>query len=159
MKKIIILVSLYLFINVHAYAAPDVVDMKLKSIDGSSDKLSNYRGKWVVVNFWATWCPPCVEEMPELQAFHDEHKNTNGVVLGVNNESVSDKKLKQFLDDYFITYPIYTSKPRYNTEVGPIPGLPTTYLVSPQGTVEARQVGGVTKEMLERFIANWKPKS
>jgi len=90
--------------------------------------------------------------------FHDDHKDTDGVVIGINSEDVSNEKLLKFLDDYFITYPNYVSKPTYKTELGSLPGLPTTYLVSPKGTVEARQVGGVTKEMLEHYIENWKEK-
>jgi len=132
------------------------VDMDLTKIDGSIDKLSQYKGKWVVVNYWATWCPPCVEEMPELQAFHDDHHETDAVVIGINSEKVEDAKLLKFLDDYFITYPSYVSQPAYETALGTLPGLPTTYLVSPKGNVEARQVGGITKEMLENYIENWK---
>jgi len=134
------------------------VDMDLTKIDGSKDKLSNYKGKWIIVNYWATWCPPCVEEMPELQAFHDDHKDTNAVVIGINSEEVADEKLLKFLDDYFITYPSYVSKPAYKTPLGTLPGLPTTYVISPTGNLEAKQVGGVTKEMLENFINNWKEK-
>ena len=60
-----------------------------------------------------------------------------------------------FLDDYFITYPIFTSPPVQESALGDIPGLPTTFLVSPQGEVVARQVGGVTREMIEKFIQKW----
>ncbi len=131
------------------------VDMDLERIDGSIDKLSQYKGKWVVVNYWATWCPPCVEEMPELQAFHDERHEKDAVVIGINSEDVSDEKLLKFLDDYFITYPSYVSEPTYKTALGSLPGLPTTFLISPSGNIEARQVGGITKEMLDNFIDNW----
>jgi len=132
------------------------VDMELKKMDGSIDHLSQYKGKWVIVNYWATWCPPCVEEMPELQAFHDDHKDKDAVVIGINTENVSDEKLNAFLDDYFITYPSYVSKPVYNTALGPIQGLPTTFVISPKGNLEAKQTGGVTKEVIENFINNWK---
>ncbi len=149
--KLIIIVAASLFT-----ASIWAVDMELNKMDGTMDKLSQYKGKWVVVNYWATWCPPCIEEMPELQAFHDDHQDKDAVVIGINSEDVSDKKLLKFLDDYFITYPSYVSKPSYRTALGSLPGLPTTYLISPKGTVEARQVGGITKEMLETFIDNWK---
>lgn len=132
------------------------VDMELKKMDGTIDVLSQYKGKWIVVNYWATWCPPCIEEMPELQGFHDDHKDKDAVVIGINSENVSNEKLSKFLDDYFITYPSYVSKPSYKTDIGSLPGLPTTFLISPKGNVEAKQVGGVTKEMLEKFINNWK---
>ena len=134
------------------------LDMKLNNLDGGMDNLQDYRGKWVVVNYWATWCPPCREEMPELQAFHDDHADSDGVVLGINTEVMDNEAIKTFLDDYFITYPNYRSGPVSKSELGGIPGLPTTFLVSPAGTVEARQVGAVTREMIENFIDKWEAK-
>ncbi|MDJ0881193.1 MAG: TlpA disulfide reductase family protein [Gammaproteobacteria bacterium] len=134
------------------------VDMDLPRLGGGNDRLSDYNGKWVVVNYWATWCPPCREEMPELQAFHDEHHETKGVVLGINTEVLSHDAIQAFLEDYFITYPNYATGPTSSSELGDIPGLPTTFLVSPEGQVEARQVGAVTREMIENFIKKWEAK-
>lgn len=130
-------------------------EMELPRLGGGSDQLSDYQGKWVVVNYWATWCPPCREEMPELQAFHDQHKDTDGVVLGINTEVLGHDAIKAFLEDYFITYPNYVAGPTSESVLGGIPGLPTTFLVSPSGSVEARQVGPVTLEMIENFINKW----
>lgn len=132
------------------------VEMTLTALDGSTRQLSDYEGKWVVVNYWATWCRPCVTEMPELQGFHDDNVG-KAVVIGINLELVSNDQLRQFLDDISITYPIFTSKPVRQSELGDIPGLPTTFLVSPQGKVVATQVGMVTREMIENFIRKWKP--
>ncbi len=153
MLKIIFL-CLFQFFSLSALA----VDMELKDLDGKIEKLSNYRGKWVVVNYWATWCPPCREEMPELQAYHDDHSQLDGVVLGLNTEVLDNEKVKEFLEDYFITYPNFSVGPVSKTTLGEIPGLPTTYLVSPQGEPVARQVGGVTREMIEDFIKKWEAK-
>lgn len=128
------------------------VDMKLKGVDGSIQDLSDFKGSWVVVNYWATWCLPCIEEMPELQSFHDAYEKRGAIVIGINTERVSKEQLLGFLDNFFITYPIFTSPPIQESTLGNIPGLPTTFLVSPQGEVVARQVGGVTREMIEKFI-------
>ncbi len=129
------------------------VEMPLTDTHGNKVNLSSYQGKWIVVNYWATWCPPCIIEMPELQAFHDRHAATDdAIVLGINTELIGEQQLQQFLDDYFITYPIFVSKPTQQSELGLIPGLPTTFLVTPQGKVVARQVGPVTEEMIEQFI-------
>ena len=108
-----------------------------------------------MVNYWATWYPPCIEEMPELQSFHDAYEKRGAMVIGINTELVDKGRLLGFLDDYFITYPVYTSPPLQESALGIIPGLPTTFIVSPQGNVVARQVGGVTREMIEKFIRNW----
>lgn len=133
------------------------VDMSLSDIDGNQVNLNSFKGKWIVVNYWATWCPPCIEEMPELQSFHDAHADTDALVIGINHELIGRQQLLTFLDDYFITYPVYTSKPTLQSELGLIPGLPTTFLISPEGEVVARQVGPVTREMIEQFIGNWQP--
>jgi thiol-disulfide isomerase/thioredoxin len=137
--------------------AVQAVDMPLVALDGSKHNLNQYRGKWLVVNYWATWCPPCIVEMPELQSFHDEHVDKDAMVIGINSELISQDRLQTFLEDYFISYPIFVSKPAQQSELGLIPGLPTTFLVTPQGKVVARQVGPITQEMIEQFIHNWVP--
>jgi thiol-disulfide isomerase/thioredoxin len=131
--------------------------MPLVALDGSKHNLNQYQGKWLVVNYWATWCPPCIGEMPELQSFHDEHSDKDAMVLGINAETISQNRLQTFLEDYFISYPVFMSKPGEQSELGLIPGLPTTFLVTPQGEVVARQIGPVTREMIEQFIQNWTP--
>ena len=132
------------------------VDMPLTDLNGNQVNLKSFRGKWVVVNYWATWCPPCITEMPELQSFHDDHHDTNAIVIGINTEYIGRQRLSSFLEDYFITYPVFVSEPTQESELGLIPGLPTTFLVTPEGEVVARQVGPVTREMIEQFIDNWK---
>ena len=134
------------------------IDMPLTDINGNKVNLASYQGKWVVVNYWATWCPPCIEEMPELQSFHDEHVNKDAIVIGINTELIGKQQLQSFLEDYFITYPVFRSKPTQQSELGLIPGLPTTFLVTPEGEVVARQVGPVTRDMIEQFMNNWQPK-
>ncbi len=131
------------------------IDMPLKKIDGTLDNLNDFKGNWVVVNYWATWCPPCLAEMPDLQAFHDKHADRGAMVIGINAENLAHDQLEDFLDSYFITYPVYSSPLAQRSELGSVPGLPTTFLVSPEGKVAARQVGGVTSEMIENFINKW----
>ncbi len=131
------------------------VDMSLTDVNGNLVNLQSYRGKWLVVNYWATWCPPCIAEMPELQSFHDDHHEHSALVIGINTEHIGKGQLSRFLDDYFITYPVFVSEPTERSELGLIPGLPTTFLVTPEGEVVARQVGPVTRDMIEQFIANY----
>lgn len=129
-------------------AQAESVDFTLPDMKGVEHKLSDYQGKWVVVNYWATWCPPCLTEIPELVDFHEDHKERDAVVLGVNFEDISLNGLKQFSEEYFMNYPVLRTKPGPNSSLGPIPGLPTTYLVSPSGEVVARQVGPITAKLI-----------
>ncbi|MCU7881994.1 MAG: TlpA family protein disulfide reductase [Candidatus Thiodiazotropha sp. (ex Lucinoma aequizonata)] len=135
-------------------AAAEQVDFELQGLDGKNYRLSDYRGKWVLVNYWATWCPPCREELPELEVFHNNHKDNDAVVLGVAMERIDMPSLKAFVDEQFLSYPILLTKPTARTELGRVPGLPTSFLVNPEGKLVARQVGPVTLEDLEGFIDN-----
>ena len=109
-----------------------------------------------MVNFWATWCPPCLEEIPELVDFHDRHKDSDAVVIGVNFEDIGVEQLNSFVDSFLISYPILRSEPLAATPLGPIPGLPTTYIIAPDGSPVARQVGPITGEQLDEYIARKK---
>jgi thiol-disulfide isomerase/thioredoxin len=133
-----------------AWAEP--VDYSLPDVNGKTHSLADYRGKWVIVNYWATWCPPCLEEIPELIDFHERHKDSDAVVLGVNFEDIGVEQLNSFVDSLFISYPILRSEPLPATPLGPIPGLPTTYIIAPDGSPVARQVGPITGEQLEDYI-------
>lgn len=142
-----------------ASGQPETVDFTLPDIDGKSHSLSDYRGKWVLVNYWATWCPPCREELPELEIFHSASEG-RATVLGVNTEDIGEAPLRGFVDDQFLSYPILIAgaQPHSSQTVGPIPGLPTSYLVSPQGEVVARQVGPITAEAIREFIKSYESK-
>jgi thiol-disulfide isomerase/thioredoxin len=134
--------------------APDTrpVDLTARDLEGRTHRLSEYRGRWVVVNFWATWCPPCLEEIPELSLFQEKYRHQGVVVIGVNLEDINTERLKGFVDAQFIDYPVWRMRPAYHTPLGRIVGLPTTFIVSPQGQVTGVHVGAVTGDQLERYI-------
>lgn len=123
-------------------------------IHGENIDFQDYQGKWVVVNYWATWCPPCLEEIPELVHFHEEHKSNDAVVIGFNMEDHPPKRLSQFVEENMMTYPVIPMSEKMEL-VGAIQGLPTTYLLDPTGKPVAMQVGEVTAEMLEDYINNY----
>lgn len=128
------------------------IDYSLPDLQGKTVSLSDYRGKWVIVNYWATWCPPCQEEIPDLVDFHERHHKNNAVVIGINSEDIGLEQLTSFADSFLINYPVLRSEPVMHTPLGPIPGLPTTYIIAPDGKPVARQVGPVTGEQLDQYI-------
>jgi len=150
--SIIVVLSFFNLSN----AAAETVDFSLPDLKGTIKNLSDYRGKWVVVNYWATWCPPCLTEIPELISFHETHKDKDAVVIGVALEDIELAELNEFVESYFLNYPILRKKPAAKSNLGIISGLPTSFLVSPKGEVIAKQTGGVTAKMIEDFIAEQK---
>ena len=131
-------------------------DFTLQGLDGRSHSLSDYRGKWVLVNYWATWCPPCREELPELEVFYSNNQE-HAVVLGVNLEDIDKEQLQAFVEEQFLSFPILHGDRASARALGPVSGLPTSYLVTPDGKVVASQVGPVTAAGIQRFIDNYQP--
>ena len=131
------------------------VDYKLPDMEGKLQSFDQYLGKWVIVNYWATWCPTCRHELPELI---DLHQNTKQKikVIGVNFENINNEKLKQFISDNGVTYPILRSFPMPVTALGKVPALPTTFIIDPSGKVVASEVGLVTRKNIEDYIKSKK---
>ena len=133
-------------------AAAPVPDFSGRDLDGKLHRLSDYRGKMVVVNYWATWCPPCREELPELAIFHDSHKDRDAVVLGVNFEKISPERLRAFVEEQFIDFPVIHVEPSPRTPFGPLLGLPTSFIISPDGQQMITHIGPLTRQQLEDLL-------
>ena len=126
-------------------------DFMLTDSTGKVHKLSQYKGKWVLVNFWATWCPPCLAEIPDLNELH-ENKKANVAVFGIALQYANPKQVIDFAEGLMVSYPIVLGNPKIASQIGPVDGLPTTYLYNPQGKLVAHQLGPITKEAVEEFI-------
>ena len=131
------------------------LDLGLPDMEGREVRLSDFRGQWVLVNYWATWCPPCLKELPELEAFFQSHKDKGAVVLGINMEDIAVDRLREFVEEQFLSYPILRGSSAMPGVLGPVSGLPTSYLVSPEGKVVAQQAGPVTERAIAKFIADY----
>lgn len=127
--------------------------LSLPDLNGKQVKVSDFKGKWVIVNYWATWCPPCAVEIPELNAFHIKHHLKDAVVLGVNIEKDDLEYVKEFSDEFKISYPVLVTDNALSTPYGNIQALPTTFIINKQGKRVKTIVGAVTLERLEKIIA------
>ncbi len=143
------LIALLSLLSLQAQAF-SLVDSK-----GKTHTLAQYKGKWVLVNFWATWCPPCLEEIPDLVALHENKKNKL-VVLGVAMDYRDPKQVLQFADQMMVSYPVILGDQKMAAQIGAITGLPTTYLYNPEGKMVAYNVGALTREAVERYISTKK---
>ena len=125
----------------------------LTNLDGELVNAADYRGKWLVLNYWATWCAPCRDEMPELVKFQNEHDNVQ--ILGIAYEDAEIHKLKSFAADFNVNYPLLTidvyNPPKFAEEGGL--GLPTTIVYNPEGMRHKKHMGPIDAaglaEMLE----------
>lgn len=128
-------------------------DFTVPLIDGTPFQLSRQKGKVVLINIWATWCPPCREETPELVALYNEYKDDGLVIIGVSIDEQRESVVRPFMKEFAIPYPIYIDKDEIVMDkYGPVMGIPTTYVVDKEGMIRYFATGALTRKELEPRI-------
>jgi thiol-disulfide isomerase/thioredoxin len=130
-------------------AAPAALAFDLTDTQGKPHRLADYQGRWVVLNFWATWCVPCIQEIPEIAQFHREHGKI--VVIGVAMDGDNPGKVKQFAAKVGHSYPLVLANDEVTKQLGEPRALPMTRVFDPAGKVVYDRVGRVTKKSLEEL--------
>ena len=134
-----------------AFETDEPVDFILEQLGGPPIALSDYRGEWVVVNYWATWCAPCRKEMPELSELHRERDDVT--VLGLAFEDTEDSAFEEFLEEIPVDFPILKVDVYDPPEPFGAPKvLPTTIVLDREGRAVKAFLGPVTREALEQFV-------
>ncbi|MFC4712684.1 peroxiredoxin family protein [Planococcus dechangensis] len=132
-------------------AAPD---FELTTLTGEQMRLSDYRGKAVILNFWATWCPPCRAEMPHMQDFYENQQDNDVEVVAVNltTEDRGLSTIENFVEEYALSFPIPMD---VDGEIGALYqafSIPTSYVIDREGIVRHKIVGPMNEEMMNGFI-------
>lgn len=127
-------------------------DFHLVDTTGKSHDLSAYKGQWVLVNFWATWCPPCLEEIPEFAALYSARKGRDLMVIGIAVDFDDERQVFQFAEKQGMTYPLVLGDENSTARFGKINVLPTTFLFDPKGKKVLHRVGPLTRAEVEKLI-------
>ena len=125
---------------------------ELKSLEGKAVKLSDFKGKVVVLNFWATWCPPCREEIPDLVSLQKQYAAQGLVVLGISMDAGGPARVASFAKKYEINYPVVMGDERVSAAYGGIEALPTTFIIDRKGSVVDGLQGATDRAGLEAKI-------
>jgi len=153
MSKLILTLMLMLSVTplAAAYEGDGPVNFTLKRMHGKDLSLDEFRGKWLVLNYWATWCAPCRKEIPDLSALHSAHDDI--VVLGLAFEDTDIETFDEFLEEFHPSYPLLLVDVFAPPEPFGAPRvLPTTIILDPQGVPVKTFLGPVTREDIEWFI-------
>ena len=137
-------------------AVPMAVDapapeLALTDLKGEAVAVSDFRGQWVLLNNWATWCPPCKAEMPTLQAFYEDHSEKGFTIIAIDaGDPVAD--VAQFVKDYGLSFPVWADLTQKATVAFRNPGLPSSYLIDRQGVVRLAWTGAISRGMLDQYV-------
>ncbi|MDQ2659629.1 MAG: TlpA family protein disulfide reductase [Verrucomicrobiota bacterium] len=127
-------------------------DWQLKDLEGKSVKLSDFKGKVVVLNFWATWCPPCRREIPDFVALQKQYADKGLVVIGVSMDEGGAAVVKPFVKKIGINYPVVLGDQKTAAAYGGIRVVPTTFVIDKHGKVAAQHEGGADRTTFEAEI-------
>lgn len=135
---------------------PQAPDFSVMDLSGKSISLSDYKGKVLFLNFWATWCPPCRAEIPDFVEVYGQQKAKGLEILGISLDSKGKDAIVAFVDKYKINYPVVLET-RSTTEkllddYQPGQFIPTTIVIDKQGRIRNKQVGQMTKDMLLKYF-------
>ncbi|MFB1081549.1 peroxiredoxin family protein [Jeotgalibacillus sp. JSM ZJ347] len=128
-----------------------VPSVEVSTLDGEVVNLADYRGQKVILNFWATWCPPCIAEMPHMQDYYDnEARDQNVEILAVNLTSKDNgmDKIESFVDDYGLTFPVLLDESGVLGDEFQAFTIPTTYLIDEEGVIQRKLMGPMDRDMM-----------
>ncbi|ERI89551.1 thiol-disulfide oxidoreductase ResA domain protein [Clostridiales bacterium oral taxon 876 str. F0540] len=130
-------------------------DFKIKDLNGKEVSLSDYKGKKVFLNFWASWCPPCKAEMPDIERLYQETKDSDLVILAVNLAE-DNTTVQNFIKNNKYSFPVLLDPDNDAAIKYQIVSIPTSYFIDKEGNVVAKHIGSMTLENMKSYINNIK---
>ncbi|MCY9667536.1 TlpA family protein disulfide reductase [Paenibacillus alginolyticus] len=133
-------------------------DFELKDLQGQTVKLSDFQGKKVMINFWATWCPPCRVEMPHMQKFYADYNKQGVVILAVNLTPTEENadSVPAFVKDYGLTFPVVLDEEGTTMQTYQVVAYPTTYLLDSNGVIREKFQGAINYDMMKQAVSKIK---
>lgn len=131
--------------------ASPLPDLQLKDLQGNPVALSDYSGQWLLINNWATWCPPCKAEMPVLQAYYQEHQDQNFMLIAIESGETAEE-VADFVARNKLELTIWPDPDEKVYAVFHNISLPTSWLVDPRGQIRLTWTGAITREVLEKYV-------
>ena len=133
-------------------AGPTAPDFSLKDLSGQTVTLEQYRGKVVLLDFWATWCPPCRAEIPHFVELYSEYRKKGLEVIGVSLDSNPEKALLPFIEEYKINYTMLIGNRDVTDSYGGVISIPTTFVIDREGNIRKKYLGYRDKSVFEKDI-------
>ncbi|SOC43013.1 TlpA disulfide reductase family protein [Ureibacillus acetophenoni] len=129
-------------------------EFTLSDLNGKAVNLSDFKGKIVILNFWTTWCPPCIEEMPEMQRFYEKNKDHRIEIVAVNltNFDNGQQAIESFVQDYGLTFPVLLDKDGVLRSMYEILTIPTSFILDTEGGVFQKIVGPMNEQMMDEIV-------
>ncbi len=124
----------------------------LQDLNGKNVSLSDLRGKVVILDFWATWCPPCIQEIPHFIELYEQYKDRGFAMVGISLDQAGISVVKSFVQKYRINYPILMTDGWVDKAFGGIPGIPTTFVIDSAGNIRQKYIGYRDKAVFENDI-------
>jgi peroxiredoxin len=134
---------------------PQAPDFELQDLQGNVVRLSDFSGNVIILDFWATWCPPCKAEIPGFIKLYDEYKDQGLEIIGIAADQGGQSVVQQFANEYGINYPILMYTMKVVSDYGGIRGIPTTFIINKDGQVVNKFVGYRDESVFRKEIERW----
>ncbi len=131
---------------------PDAPEFTFEDLNGNKISLSDLSGKVIMLNVWATWCSPCIREIPDFIEIYKQYKDKGLEIIGLSMDRISQSKVLKFAENLKINYAVAMMTSKLNKDYGPFPAIPVTIIIDKNGKIRHRKIGMVNKSYVESWF-------